>query len=358
MDPTSAEIAAFTTVAAVAAWAGFEGDLTDQATTGNSLLRSLGLTTTQAPRVLGIIAEDDFKTAVGAWRISTGPDADGNPTSRAPTLAEVGQASLFGRACRLVAGNGDTLEELRARAKAASSRPTPPAPRPPSPTGTRKIKMNTIASQVDDSEFELAPEADLMRCFRRYESVYGKGERPEHDQEPTPEQVSAVMCILRRGSPPYVDFAVFGPHGHRIMKKVKLSGVNIGRDGTLQTVELYGPANIGMWEASYNVLLNVLVMLNAVDLGVFMSYKQHIMKLHDRYSSKVWAIIYQADVRCRLEHMERTRRVLQAQHEEAVAKGQSTDYDDTKPWNLVFRRVVSDDNFWRDQVLEPSLLQG
>ena len=140
------------------------------------------------------------------------------------------------------------------------------------------------------------------------------------------------------------------------MKKVKLSGVQLGRDGAFQQAELYGPANITMWEASYNVLMNTLVMLDAVDLGALMTYKQHIVKLHDRYSHRVWSIIYQADSRCRLEHFERTRRLLQAAHEEAISKGATTDYDDRKPWNLVFRKVVSDESYWRDQVQEPALL--
>ena len=166
----------------------------------------------------------------------------------------------------------------------------------------------------------------------------------------------AIKCILSRGQPPFVDFGVFGPHAHRIMRKVKLSGFTIGRDGQLQTLELLGPANISMWEACYNVLMNALVMVDAVDLGALMSYKQHIIKLHDRYSAKIWPVIYQADNRCRLEHMERTRRVLQSVHDEAVSRGSSTDYDDARPWNLVFRRVVTDETFWRDQVVEPALL--
>ena len=100
------------------------------------------------------------------------------------------------------------------------------------------------------------------------------------------------------------------------------------------------------------MLMNALVMVDAVDLGALMSYEQHVIKLHDRYSAKVWSIIYQADNRCRLEHMERTRRALQSAREE----GSSTDCGDARPWNLVFRRVISDESFWRDEVVEPALL--
>ena len=356
MDPTAAELATFTTVEAIGTWVGFT-ELTDENSIGGSLFKLLGLTTTQAPRIIGIISEADFTTAVQAWRIPR-IDPAGQPLAppdRAPTMAEIGQSALFGRTCRIVSGNGETIEQLTRRANAAPVNP-PSVPAANASSSSRKLKMSSIASQVDDSEFDMAPEAELMRCFKRYESVFGKGERPEQDQEPTPEQVSAVRCILERGSPPFVDFAVFGPHGHRIMKKVRLSGVNIGRDGQLQTVELYGPPNIIMWEASFNVLMNTLVMLDAVDLGALVTYKQHIVKLHDRYSSRTWPIIYQADNRCRLEHMERTRRILQAAHEEARSNGATTEYDDARPWNLVFKKVVSDDAFWRDQVLEPALL--
>ena len=357
MDPTQAELATFNDVGVIGGWAGFT-DLGNENSVGGSLFSTLGLVTTQVPRVIGIISEADYATAVQTWRIPR-IGADGNPMvppTRAPTVAELGQATLFGRACRISAGNGDTLESLRAMAKAGPPQQPGSASAAPGSASGRKLKMTAVASQVDDSEFDMAPEQELMRCFKRYESIFGRGERPDQEAEPTPEQVSALRCIISRGSPPFVDFGVWGPHGHRMMKKVKLSGYNIGRDGQLQTIELHGPPNIAMWEASYNVLMNALVMLEAVDLGALLSYKQHVIKLHDRYSSKVWPIIYQADNRCRLEHMERTRRSLQSVHEEAVSKGATTDYDDSRPWNLVFRKVISDESFWRDQVVEPALL--
>ena len=66
------------------------------------------------------------------------------------------------------------------------------------------------------------------------------------------------------GQPPYADFSVFGPLGHRMMKRIKLPRYNIERDGTLRTLELYGPNSLGTWLQSYNVLLAVLVMIDAV----------------------------------------------------------------------------------------------
>ena len=167
MDPTAIELATFASVGIVATWAGLTG-MADRNTVGGSLFEALGLTTTQAPRIIGIIPEADFTAALQSWRIPR-LAADGTPLAppdRAPTMAELGQATLFGRACRISAGNGDTLESLRAAAKAAGP---PPANFPSPATGSRRLKMSAIASHFDDTEFDMAPEQELMRCFKRYE---------------------------------------------------------------------------------------------------------------------------------------------------------------------------------------------
>jgi len=60
-----------------------------------------------------------------------------------------------------------------------------------------------------------------------------------------------------------------------------------GGDGTLRTVELYGPNNLGTWPQSYNVLLTVLVMIDAVDLGHLQKYRAHIERMAERYGTRV-----------------------------------------------------------------------
>ena len=195
-----------------------------------------------------------------------------------------------------------------------------------------------------------------MKGYLRYETLNGKGERPPKDSEPTAEQVSSLLHLINQGHPPYADFAIFGPYGHRLYKKIKLSGVTIGRDGTLKSVELHGPANIGLWLQSYQVLVNTLVMLDTVDLGTLLTYKEKIEKFHDRYGEKICAILYQADVRCRLELMERTKRQLAAAHEAATSSGGTTQYDPNRPWNMVWQSVIADEAFWRAEVIEPGML--
>ena len=143
---------------------GFDGDPSNANSIGGSLLHHLGLTSGHAVRIIGILPEADYDAAVQNWRVPRRA-ADGtalDPATRLPTVAESGQARLFGRACGITSGNGQSLAELQARLAALQSTP---ATTPASP-GNRKLKMNSIASQVDDTEFEMSSEADLMNCFR------------------------------------------------------------------------------------------------------------------------------------------------------------------------------------------------
>lgn len=119
---------------------------------------------------------------------------------------------------------------------------------------------------------------------------------------------------------------------------------------------MQGPPNITNWLASYNVLLTALVMTKAVDLGILTKYRTHVERLHDRYGPKVWAIVYQADVRFRLELLERVKRECAAEHDLATQNGSSTPYDPNRPWNYTWQKALSMDSFWREEVVEPSLL--
>ena len=115
------------------------------------------------------------------------------------------------------------------------------------------MKLSSVISQIDDTELIVAEEKEVLRYYARYESVFGAGERPAKDCEPTAEQLTGLRHLCDQGSPPYADFSIFGPFGHRMMKRIKLSGFSIERDGSLRTVELYGPNNLGAWLQSYNV---------------------------------------------------------------------------------------------------------
>lgn len=136
---------------------------------------------------------------------------------------------------------------------------------------------------------------------------------------------------------------MFGPYGHRMERKLTLSGISIGRDGVLRQVELHGPATISIWLASYKVIImTILTKVSAVALGVLTMYRNHIEKLHDRYSSKTLSVIYQAESRCRLEHMDRLRREAVAEHDEITKNGGISSFDPKRPWNTAWRKAIHD----------------
>ena len=321
------------------------------------------------PRILGHIPEADFNTTIANWRVFRAGATPADNRREPPTLAEIGMAHLIGRITRLVVGAATPIAELQAQleaaqaAVAAATAAQPPATAA-SAAGMRKGKLSAVLSQIDESEAVVMTETDMVACYLRYAAVFGSNEKPPKETERTVEQVSAIRHLLRQNCPPYCDFSIFGPYGHRLVKKIKLSGLMITKEGTLSTIELHGPPSITMWQQSYQVWLNVMVMLDAADLGTLMKYKDKIEKLHDRYSDKIWAILYQADVRCRLEAMDRIRRQILAEQEQlnnahAVVPGPVPTvpgFEPNRPWNLVIQRAVSDDEFWREEVIEPGMM--
>ena len=129
----------------------------------------------------------------------------------------------------------------------------------------RRIKLSPVISQVDDSEIMVAEEKEILKCYGRYETVFGTGERPATECEPTAEQLLGADPSHHDGSATICRLQCLWPAWTlRMMKRIKLPRYNIERDGTLRTLELYGPNSLGTWLQSYNVLLAVLVMIDAV----------------------------------------------------------------------------------------------
>ena len=50
------------------------------------------------------------------------------------------------------------------------------------------------------------------------------GEEPLREEGVTRDQISAVQKLLDNSLVPYCDFSVWGPHGHRVLKKSKCQG--------------------------------------------------------------------------------------------------------------------------------------
>jgi hypothetical protein len=77
--------------------------------------------------------------------------------------------------------------------------------------------------------------------FDEYCTKYG--EVPAVEEEPTTDQLGAVRQLLDGGQVPYVDFAIFGPHGRRTLHKLPHASMQFNAvDGSWKCKELDGRA--------------------------------------------------------------------------------------------------------------------
>jgi hypothetical protein len=146
--------------------------------------------------------------------------------------------------------------------------------------------------------------------------------------------------VLKMG-PPYVDFALWGPHGNRIVKKVRMQGTRIRPDGSLGAIEIAGPGCFSDWLQCYGIFRTGAIMMEAI-LPVYLDqYSDLIKRYSERYSASVWPLIYQSDVRARLEQTERLRRLGASLPDDPAARCR---FVADKPWNWVWKALAEERN--------------
>lgn len=210
-DPTQAQLQGFTNFADIFQWVGLpHAAIDDPNTQEGSLAAALGVRGAMHPRTLGWTPEADYEAVIRTWQVSTPAASAGDPPARAaPALAQLGMARLVGRCCRLMVGSDPSQAPVAAAAA---------APAPTTAASQRRIKLNAVLSQVDEAEISVTSEADMVTGFLRYATVYGGNERPPKESEPSVEQVSALKHLIDAGATPYVDFSIWGPYMHRLVK--------------------------------------------------------------------------------------------------------------------------------------------
>lgn len=71
--------------------------------------------------------------------------------------------------------------------------------------------------------------------------------------EPTAEQMSYLMQLLKERSVPWCDFALWGPHQGRTMCKLMGTVLRFGRGGTWQRQQFNGPPSFELWKKCWEV---------------------------------------------------------------------------------------------------------
>ena len=164
--------------------------------------------------------------------------------------------------------------------------------------------------------------------------------------------------MIQRDVAPHVDFGIWGPNHHRLMKKLRIKGIVLATTGAVQETELAGPPTLEHWMECWQIFATAMLGFHAMTLGTTLDYAALMEEYHSRYGSVIWAVLYQADVRFRLEHLERIRRTLDLQNAEARAANVLPTFKLSKemPWDSCFQFGMKDAGFWKREFEEPALL--
>jgi hypothetical protein len=93
-----------------------------------------------------------------------------------------------------------------------------------------------------------------------------------------------------------------------------------------------------------------------LDDPTVIAMKARYIQLHAQFGPRCWALLYQADARCRSENMERLRFQLLTKHNKAVKAGLPTTFDTTHPWDSVWAAAVKDRDFWEQEFSRHALM--
>ena len=236
MEPTPAELDVMKLAADAFRWA----QLKDEAVT--ELLTTLGIEKDDFIRVLAAVSAEDWEVTMKEWKAA---------------LALKAKAAIAWGAAKRASGVVPT--------SAGSGGPAVVPATLTAVHGLSKFKLNTVVNQSSDVELTALDGKSISVAYANYRTAFGTV--PPPDEELSVEQLTAVKTLVDNDLVPYVDFAIWGPHGGRLMRKLKLQGTTFSRDGTLLPIEVVGPPNFDTWLASYMCLRTALISWKVVDLG-------------------------------------------------------------------------------------------
>ena len=345
MEPSPQELQAIVDVNTLADWAG----LSDAAAQGDapraSLFTHMGDPAFGAShfRMLASVSPTSFANVLAGWQLNGAPP---------PILATAAAQLMYDtsrRMCQLEPWPSQALQAA-AQAAAVAAQPVVPAP---VRAGTM-VKLSQVLDQTLDSEAPYLPDPEVVRMHARYVTVMGEPPTPE--AAVTEDQLAALFHVIQAGRVPYCDFSLFGSHGTRLLRRLKLKGMSLDAAGQFKTVELFGPSDIALWETCWEVFTTACVMLDTVDRATLARYARRINHYSRRYGSQVWHALYQSDVRARSEEWPRMRIAAITEHNRLLALGQPSTFNPANPWGKSLAMVLDSAEWWRREVEEPCLM--
>ncbi len=337
------------TLADVAKWVGTPAEILEVFYSG------VGAAESDHFRLLGNVPEAKYDSVVEGLQVNDKP----------LPLATQGGLILIGRICRSLCGTDptararseeawETVSKIADSARQAADSAAAAA-RSVQGDGDLVCLREVISQAATNSIPKLGPE-DLKAHYERFRGIFNRD--PDPEEEASVEQLTGLHNLIKRDVCPYVDFAVWEPYQHRLQKRMKLQGHTFGEGGVLRPVEMKGPADFKTWRESYQVFATAALGFGMVSLGALTDYRKRIEGYYADYGEQMWPLLYQADVRCRSEHLERVRRRLEVGMAAAKAQGvtRCQEFDPDRPWEGVWKAAAADGEFWRKQFEEKAFL--
>ena len=298
MDPTEAELNSMSNLLDVANWSGTNGEVHD------ALIAGLG--TPSKLRDIAFISRQSWDRVVNALQLVAVAATDSDPAVlRSLNPTEESRVEIFRRVCLKRLG-------VTPDAPGATGLPTALAVVPAGPTTaanptaalgqspTRKLKLSSVVDPTLDAEITQIESGEISRLYQEYSAKYGACPAPEVD--PTGDQLSALLQLIRAQAIPYVDLSIWGPFGLRSLRKqVFTSYILNAATGEWSKKEAPGPPNIMAWERGFRTFKCAMLLLQAADSERLDSYMDFVKDLNNQFSHDCWGIIYKAEVRMRSE---------------------------------------------------------
>ena len=239
----------------------------------------------------------------------------------------------------------------------APSQPQPQQRQEAAEAPTEERKFKNVIDPTKEGSMTLIESAKSTEMYAKYKVLFG--DFPTSRVEPSPAQLSGVNTMIEAGENPYVDFSVFGPHGRRALKRLTYHVQAFQPDtGKYVRQELNGPNDLTNWMKCWQVFRTTMLLLTAAMCHSLDAYSEFIREKVATYGQKCWDIIYQADMRMRLEEFERIRRREDIAYQ-ALTEAETlvSKYDPRKPWNRIFALAVSTScpeamAFWQTECVE------
>ena len=149
------------------------------------------------PRVLAALSESDWDDAISKW----------SALAKLATLAQRAKAVVAREAAVLKTSGLRVGEQVAV---------TSTVPNVSTGSGLGKFNFNIVTNQSSEVVMSVLEAGELKVAYDNYKAVFGVFLPVE--EELTAEQLTAVKKFLEGDICPYVDFAVWVPHGNRMMR--------------------------------------------------------------------------------------------------------------------------------------------